>query len=179
MSTSIDLTGVTFNYDPATYTATWYFDAVQVIGASTYEATLDSAVITDMLGNSLDGDGDGIGGDDYTHMIVIAGAGDANADGNVDASDFGIWNTYKFSTTGQWNQADFNGDGVTDVRDFNIWNASKFSGQGLVSATSSSGQRAPRAALSSGDKEVVIEPDSVSDRLAIFGEIFDLRYIGN
>jgi len=173
---SIDLTGVTFNYDPATYTATWYFDAVQVIGASTYEATLDSAVITDMLGNSLDGDGDGIGGDDYTHMIVIAGAGDANADGNVDASDFGIWNTYKFSTTGQWNQADFNGDGVTDVRDFNIWNASKFSGQGLVSATSSSGQRAPRAALSSGDKEVVIEPDSMSDRLAIFGEIFVVRW---
>lgn len=52
--------------------------------------------------------------------------GDANLDGVVDGTDFGIWNSNKFTTTGKWSQGDFNVDGVSDGSDFNLWNANKF-----------------------------------------------------
>lgn len=52
--------------------------------------------------------------------------GDANLDGVVDASDFNIWNSSKFESTGKWSQGDLNADGVTDASDFNIWNSNRF-----------------------------------------------------
>jgi predicted outer membrane repeat protein len=52
--------------------------------------------------------------------------GDFNLDGVVDGSDFGIWNSSKFTNTGRWSQGDANGDGVTDGSDFGIWNGNKF-----------------------------------------------------
>jgi len=152
---NVDLTGVTFDYDPSSYTATWHFDAIDVLDAGLYEVTLDAGSITDMLGNSLDGDGDGVGGDDYSHSIVIAGPGDANGDGRVDAVDFGIWNNHRFSVTGQWSQADFNGDGVTDLRDYNDWNANKFTGQTQLNAVSGGPLRSPRSAHGSSDASTI------------------------
>ena len=59
-----------------------------------------------MLNNSLDGND--VGGNDHSQLIVVARPGNVNADGNVDA------------------------DGVTDVRHFNLWSVSKFSGKGLL-----------------------------------------------
>lgn len=53
-------------------------------------------------------------------------AGDADLDGSVDGTDFGIWNSNKFNTTGKWSQGDFNVSGATDGSDFNIFNANKF-----------------------------------------------------
>ena len=52
--------------------------------------------------------------------------GDANLDGNVDASDFNIWNENKFSAGHGWCGGDFTGDGATDGSDFNAWNENKF-----------------------------------------------------
>ena len=52
--------------------------------------------------------------------------GDANLDGVVDGTDFGLWNAHKFTSNLQWDQGDFNGDGATDGSDFNLWNAHKF-----------------------------------------------------
>ncbi len=52
--------------------------------------------------------------------------GDANLDGSVDGSDFGLWNANKFDHTKLWDEGDFNGDGVADGSDFGIWNAHKF-----------------------------------------------------
>jgi Calx-beta domain len=52
--------------------------------------------------------------------------GDANLDGGVDGSDFGIWNASKFTTVAQWCSGDFNADGAVDGSDFGIWNANKF-----------------------------------------------------
>ena len=52
--------------------------------------------------------------------------GDANLDGFVDVSDFGIWNAHKFTSVAAWSAADWNADGVVDVSDFGIWNAHKF-----------------------------------------------------
>lgn len=52
--------------------------------------------------------------------------GDANLDGVVDGSDFGIWNSSKFTNAPGWCAGDFNADGAVDGSDFGIWNASKF-----------------------------------------------------
>lgn len=52
--------------------------------------------------------------------------GDANLDGVVDGTDFGIWNSNKFTATGKWSKGDFNVDGVSDGSDFGLWNANKF-----------------------------------------------------
>ena len=63
---------------------------------------------------------------EVTVTNYLALPGDANGDGNVDVSDFNIWNSHKFATGTDWVSADFNGDGFTDVTDFNIWNSHKF-----------------------------------------------------
>ncbi len=52
--------------------------------------------------------------------------GDANLDGVVDVSDFGVWNANKFTNTDAWCSGDFTADGVADVGDFNLWNGNKF-----------------------------------------------------
>ena len=49
--------------------------------------------------------------------------GDANLDGAVDASDFNIWNSNRFSQTAAWCSGDFNADGFIDASDFNVWNS--------------------------------------------------------
>jgi hypothetical protein len=67
-------------------------------------------------------------------------SGDANLDGNVDISDFNLWNANKFTNTGRWCSADFNVDGNTDTSDFNLWNANKFTG-GLAAPVAHSGNR--------------------------------------
>ncbi|MEM7312639.1 MAG: PEP-CTERM sorting domain-containing protein, partial [Planctomycetota bacterium] len=51
---------------------------------------------------------------------------DANLDGVVDVSDFGIWNGNKFTAVDAWCSGDFNADGVVDVSDFGLWNGNKF-----------------------------------------------------
>jgi hypothetical protein len=52
--------------------------------------------------------------------------GDANLDGVVDGTDFGVWNANKFTLANGWCGGDFNADGATDGSDFGIWNANKF-----------------------------------------------------
>ena len=52
--------------------------------------------------------------------------GDYNLDGNVDVSDFNIWNGNKFGPANGWCSGDSNADGVVDVTDFNQWNGNKF-----------------------------------------------------
>lgn len=60
--------------------------------------------------------------------VFAALPGDANGDGVVDGSDFGIWNANKFLSGTDWTRGDFNHDGITDGSDFGIWNANKFLG---------------------------------------------------
>jgi hypothetical protein len=73
--------------------------------------------------------------EDLNEWLSVAGTfnvggpylpGDANLDGFVDGSDFGIWNANKFTLDNGWCGADFNADGATDGSDFGIWNANKF-----------------------------------------------------
>lgn len=60
--------------------------------------------------------------------------GDANLDGVVDGSDFGIWNSHKFTSTSRWSEGDFNADGVADGSDFGIWNANKFTASDSIAS---------------------------------------------
>ena len=60
--------------------------------------------------------------------------GDSNLDGNVDTSDFNIWNANKFTSNASWCSGDFNADGSIDTSDFNAWNGNKFQSSDSVSA---------------------------------------------
>ena len=63
---------------------------------------------------------------EVTVTTYFALPGDGNGDGNVDASDFNVWNSNKFQSGTDWRTGDFNGDSITDISDFNIWNTNKF-----------------------------------------------------
>lgn len=52
--------------------------------------------------------------------------GDATLDGVVDGSDFGVWNSNKFTAVAKWCSGDFNADGSVDGSDFGLWNSNKF-----------------------------------------------------
>jgi hypothetical protein len=56
--------------------------------------------------------------------------GDANLDGAVDGTDFGVWNSRKFTSIAAWCSGDFNADGFVDGSDFGFWNANKFTSSG-------------------------------------------------
>jgi hypothetical protein len=57
--------------------------------------------------------------------------GDANLDGVVDGSDFGIWNANKFTSVAAWTRGDFNADSLVDGSDFGILNANKFTSSSI------------------------------------------------
>ncbi len=74
---------------------------------------------------------------DVTAWLIDAGAlrfgtgrrflpGDANLNGSVDGSDFGIWNANKFTPASFWCLGDFTQTGGVDGSDFGVWNANKF-----------------------------------------------------
>lgn len=78
-----------------------------------YVATLLASQITNASGQHLDGNGDGIGGDNYTLNFPHL-AGDVNGDGTVDFSDLLLLaRSYGASFSG----ADFNGNGTVDFSD--------------------------------------------------------------
>ncbi|MCA9264390.1 MAG: lamin tail domain-containing protein [Planctomycetales bacterium] len=71
--------------------------------------------------------------------------GDMNLDGAADATDFGIWQNYRFTGCGTWTTGDVTGDGVVDGRDFNVWFSHRFTAPNASPSTS--GRSVPRAAL--------------------------------
>ncbi len=76
---------------------------------------------------------------------------DFNLDGSVDASDFNIWNSNKFTTTSAWCSGDGNANGVVDASDFNIWNSNKFTSSDLLQSVVASPEDRK-------DTEVIIAP---------------------
>jgi hypothetical protein len=87
---------------------------------------------------SFDMTGDGlVNSADLSSWLANAGAanlpsrrpylpGDANLDGVVDGSDFGVWNSNKFTNVAAWCRGDFSANGAVDGSDFGIWNSNKF-----------------------------------------------------
>jgi hypothetical protein len=107
--------------------------------------SLVAAIAGGMNPVSFDMTGDGqVNTHDLDAWLAAAGAahlpsgraflkGDANLDGNVDGTDFGVWNANKFTSTAAWCKADFNANGGVDGSDFAIWNSNKFtSADGII-----------------------------------------------
>ena len=113
------LFGYTGVFDEVRYGADVLVDGADYVGAS------DQG--TDGLFRSLN-----YAGNDVVITNYLALPGDANGDGSVDGSDFGIWNANKFSSNANWSLGDFNGDGSVDGSDFGIWNTHKFTSVGVV-----------------------------------------------
>ncbi|MDB5321579.1 MAG: Alkaline phosphatase [Phycisphaerales bacterium] len=106
------------DYDSGTRTAVWTSPGISTLLADgNYTARLKASQITLANGGMLDGNGDGLGGDDFT-LGFFQLNGDANRDRVVDTADFKILfaNLGKGSPT--WDQADFNYDGLVDFTDF-------------------------------------------------------------
>jgi choice-of-anchor B domain-containing protein len=99
---------------------------------------LTAAIVGGSTDLDFDLDGDGaVNIADRDMWLATAGAemltsgqpyllGDATLDGQVDISDFNIWNSNKFSSNSSWCLGDFNTDGSVDISDFNLWNTRKF-----------------------------------------------------
>ncbi len=98
--------------------------------------------------------------EDRDEWLALAGAlnlpsgnpyllGDADLDGFVDGSDFGIWNSHKFTSVAAYGAGDFNADGFVDGSDFGIWNSHKFTSANVEARKSASrlGVRRSFAAL--------------------------------
>ena len=84
---SIDLTSAVFDYNSLTYTTTWTLP--QSLPDDQYTATLDAGKITDSAAKNLDGNGDGLGGDNATfefHRLF----GDTTGNAVVDTSDLAL-----------------------------------------------------------------------------------------
>ena len=85
----VDLSSLTaehLSYDPVSHVARWDLSSVP-LPAAYYTYTLNAASITDLAGNPLDGNGNGVGGDDHTGTLMVAVNGDVNLDGSVNLAD--------------------------------------------------------------------------------------------
>jgi subtilisin family serine protease len=122
---NVDTSGFTLSYDSLTNTAT--FSVNGILPDADFRARLVAGGIQDLSGNTLDGNGNGVGGDDHTFDFFFL-QGDANRDRRVDLLDFDIL-AANFGASGtNFSQANFNYDGQTDLTDFNIFTA-RFGGQ--------------------------------------------------
>lgn len=111
---SINLTSAVFNYDPATFTATWTL--TQSLPDDEYTATLDNSKITDAGGKKLDGNGDGVGADNATFTFYRL-FGDTTADAVVDYTDLSLLASRWLITPGD-SGLDYNADGRISLPDF-------------------------------------------------------------
>jgi hypothetical protein len=112
----VDISQATFEYDATTFTATWAFDSTDPLPAAFYTFTLEASLIS-ANGFQLDGDRDGVGGDDLVGQHYVALPGDANLDGRVDVLGDGFELVGNLGTFigGVWADGDFNGDDKVDV----------------------------------------------------------------
>ena len=105
-------------YDPIA--GGWDMSGVELIDGN-YTAALSAAGVTDDYGNELDGDGDGVGGDDYTFEFYVL-RGDIDAGRSVSESDYESF-IGRFGLPSEGHQADLNNDGRVDLADFAIMRA--------------------------------------------------------
>ena len=105
-------------YDGTTNTAAFRY-AGGTLPDGNYTATIAAAGVTDETGLPLDGNGDGVGGDDL-HFNFFSLMGDANRDRVVNAQDFAALAANYGTPDAGWPQGDFNGDGQVDSSDFNL-----------------------------------------------------------
>ena len=123
-----------------------------------YTAILSGEGITTKRGSHLDGDGDGIGGDDYEFPFVVTIRGDADCDGYIGAADYiAVKHNFGMTTGAKWEQGDFNADGKTDYADLLLLMANIGKSISAVEAPVASGSIVP-VAMTEGVPEVVVVP---------------------
>ena len=112
----VDTSGLIFNYDSTTQTATWDFSNL-TLDAAFYSFELSSDIVSASGNLGLDGDADGNSGGAFIEPIYVAIPGDANLDGQVDVLGDAFELVGNLGVTGgaTWAQGDFNGDGDVDV----------------------------------------------------------------
>ena len=142
--TSVSLSGVSFSYNPSTFTATWDFESIATtLDAAFYSATLSSSVTGVQSGLNIDGDGDGNAGGDFEQEVYIAIPGDADLDGFVSLSEPNIFagtdegdyiqvlTNFQANYPVTWADGDFNADNDVDFNQINIF-AGNNQGDGAV-----------------------------------------------
>jgi subtilisin-like proprotein convertase family protein len=109
------------DYTAGNRAAVWTFPgfAHGTLPDGNYTARLKASQITIAGGGMLDGNGDGLGGDDYISTFFQL-KGDANHDRNVDAADLKILLGHMGSTNATVEQGDLNYDGKVDFSDFQV-----------------------------------------------------------
>jgi hypothetical protein len=114
----VDVSAAVVTWDGARRTATWDLSGL-ALHAGYYTPVLRSAGIKDNLNHPLDQDGPGGTQDDFQSApMLVAPAGDADADGVVGLSDLmAIESSFGMPGAG-WRQGDFNGDGEVDFMDY-------------------------------------------------------------
>jgi subtilisin family serine protease len=113
----VDTSGFTLAYNAGTNIAT--FSVNGILDDGNYRATLAAAGVTDPSGNLLDGNGNGVGGDDH-NLAYFFLQGDANHDRAVDLLDFNTLAANFGQSSRDFTQGDFNYSSNVDLIDFNI-----------------------------------------------------------
>jgi hypothetical protein len=114
--TPVNLAGAGVSWNGTTMTARWDLSPV-AIPIGHYTATLRASGIRDVDGNMLDGNADGIPGDDFQLVAVKTFVGDAELNLDVAFGDFVIM-ANNFGRPGAWQDGNFTGDAVVDFNDF-------------------------------------------------------------
>ena len=112
---AVDFSAVAFDYDPIKLKATWTFDPVNPLPAAFYTYSLDANLVT-ANGLPLDGNSDGISGDDLVTRHYVAIPGDRNLDGVVDVVNDVLPAIGNLGAPqgAVWSDGDFNGNGAVD-----------------------------------------------------------------
>ena len=123
--TSVPATATRMTYDAKTNTVTWIFPDLTggSLSDGNYGAVLGAAGVTDIAGNLLDGNGDGVGADDY-RFDFFRYYGDVDGDRDVDFADqYWFQKTYQKSEGSPLfdSRLDHNGDGVVNGVDLQFY----------------------------------------------------------
>lgn len=112
---TLDPQSVLFNYDPVTETATWQLPTDPADG--NYRATLAAEKVTDAQGHTLDANGDGVSGDDFSQDFFYL-AGDTNHDRTVAFADLvAVAQNYGAASGKTYAEGDLNFDGAVNFAD--------------------------------------------------------------
>jgi hypothetical protein len=177
-TTAYNISGGTFSYNSATFTATWTLP--QAISPDKLMLALNadgSDPIEDSVGNRLDGEwtnptsttqptsstypsGDGTAGGNFDFRLNVL-PGDASQDSTVNFTDLSKLLAHYGTTSGaSWSQGDFNSDGAVNFSDLSILLASY--GKSLPSGEPPVGSFPAAASLAP-----VVVPTAVSSKSTI------------
>ncbi len=152
---------MSLSYASATNTATVTFPGLtnSLLPDANYRATLIASGITDPAGNQLDGNGNGVGGDNHTFDFFFLMA-DANHDRVVNLQDFNRIAGNFGQSPRDFSQGDFNYDTLVNLADFNIL-AARFGNQLPAAAASSFGSPFSTTSILSKGKKRIQEHDLI------------------